>query len=75
MVERHDLDDGEGAGSVCWIKADLRIPSEAVAGAEKVCALCLVCKQRSLAGARSCTPTVAHRSDSRRFHIPNLAQT
>jgi len=36
MVERHRLDDSEGTGHVCWIKADLKVPSEAVAGAEKV---------------------------------------
>lgn len=36
MVERHGLDDSEGTGCVCWVKADLRVPSEAIAGAEKV---------------------------------------
>eukprot|EP00903_Cladosiphon_okamuranus_P019378 g17818.t1 len=35
MVERHDLDGSEGTGSVCWVKADLRVPSEAIAGAKK----------------------------------------
>ena len=36
MVERQGLDDSEGTGNVCWAKADLRVPSEAIAGAEKV---------------------------------------
>lgn len=36
MVERHGLDDSDDTGSVCWVKADLRVPSEAIAGAEKV---------------------------------------
>lgn len=39
MVGRHGLDDSNGTGSVCWVKADLRVPSEAIAGAEKVCVL------------------------------------
>lgn len=36
MVARHDgLDAREDKGNVFWIKANLRIPSEAVEGAEK----------------------------------------
>lgn len=36
MVERHGFDDTEGTGNVCWVQADLRVPSEAIAGAQKV---------------------------------------
>lgn len=36
MVERHGLDDTEGTGNVYWVRADLRVPSEAIAGAQKV---------------------------------------
>lgn len=43
MVKRHDLDDREGTGNVCWVQADLRVPSEAIAGAEKVGAGVCVC--------------------------------
>lgn len=35
MVERHGLDVTEGTGNVHWVRADLRVPSEAVKGARK----------------------------------------
>lgn len=35
MVERHGLDSSDETGNVSWVKADLRVPSEAVAGARK----------------------------------------
>ncbi|CAB1098658.1 unnamed protein product [Ectocarpus sp. CCAP 1310/34] len=35
MVERHGFDDTEGTGNVHWVRADLRVPSEAIAGAQK----------------------------------------
>lgn len=35
MVRRHDLDASEERGNVSWVRADLRVPSETVAGTKK----------------------------------------